>query len=150
MTTVIFERPRTEAKGDQLEQIKKFATVVTDTGDFETILEFKPTDATTNPSLIYAATQKENYSHFLEEECGSADRAGNLSGDHGRGRASSLREMTIAAFNFLYDIFADDLQQTLFALGHSAWLDIEYAERANRKVIAAERNAGVKAQAPLP
>ena len=38
-----------------------------DTGDFETIREFKPKDATTNPSLIYAATQKENYRHFLEE-----------------------------------------------------------------------------------
>ena len=48
---------------------------------------------------------------------------------------------TIAAFNFLRHIFADDFQQTLFAFGHSAWLDIEDAERANRKVIAAERNA---------
>jgi transaldolase len=52
---------------NQLEQIKKFTTVVADTGDFESIREFTPTDATTNPSLIYAATQKENYSHFLDE-----------------------------------------------------------------------------------
>ena len=67
MTTVISDRRRTETKRDQLEQIKKFTTVVADTGDFETIREFTPTDATTNPSLIYAATQKENYHHFLEE-----------------------------------------------------------------------------------
>jgi transaldolase len=66
MTTVISDKPKTETKRNQLEQIKKFTTVVADTGDFETIREFKPTDATTNPSLIYAATQKENYSHFLE------------------------------------------------------------------------------------
>jgi transaldolase len=52
---------------NQLEQIKKFTTVVADTGDFESIREFSPTDATTNPSLIYAATQKENYRHFLDE-----------------------------------------------------------------------------------
>ena len=52
---------------NQLDQIKKFTTIVADTGDFETIREFKPKDATTNPSLIYAATQKENYRHFLEE-----------------------------------------------------------------------------------
>src|SRR6202140_1583961 len=52
---------------NQLEQIKKFTTVVADTGDFESIRAFAPTDATTNPSLIYAATQKENYRHFLGE-----------------------------------------------------------------------------------
>jgi transaldolase len=52
---------------NQLEQIKKFTTVVADTGDFESIRQFATTDATTNPSLIYAATQKENYSHFLDE-----------------------------------------------------------------------------------
>ncbi len=50
-----------------LEQIKKFTTVVADTADFESIREFKPQDATTNPSLVYAATQKADYSHFLEE-----------------------------------------------------------------------------------
>ena len=52
---------------NQLEQIKKLTTVVADTADFESIREFKPRDATTNPSLVYAATQKEEYSHFLEE-----------------------------------------------------------------------------------
>jgi len=54
-------------KLNQLEQIKKFTTVVADTADFESIRAFKPQDATTNPSLVYAATQKESYSHFLEE-----------------------------------------------------------------------------------
>jgi transaldolase len=52
---------------NQLEQIKKITTVVADTADFESIRVFTPQDATTNPSLVYAATQKENYSHFLEE-----------------------------------------------------------------------------------
>ncbi len=54
-------------KLNQLEQIKKFTTVVADTADFESIRRFKPQDATTNPSLVYMATQKENYIHFLEE-----------------------------------------------------------------------------------
>ena len=67
MTTVISDKPRTETKRNQLEQIKKFTTVVADTGDFETIRKFKPKDATTNPSLIFAAAQKANYNHFLEE-----------------------------------------------------------------------------------
>ncbi|MGI9087307.1 MAG: transaldolase [Chthoniobacterales bacterium] len=56
-----------ETKTSQLEQLRKFTKVVADTGDFESIREFKPQDATTNPSLIYAATQKEQYAHLLEK-----------------------------------------------------------------------------------
>jgi transaldolase len=51
----------------QLDQLKKFTRVVADTGDFESMREFKPQDATTNPSLIYAATQKKEYSHILDK-----------------------------------------------------------------------------------
>jgi transaldolase len=67
LSTGISDKEKTDTKLNQLDQIKKFTTIVADTGDFETIREFKPKDATTNPSLIYAATQKENYRHFLEE-----------------------------------------------------------------------------------
>jgi transaldolase len=44
-----------------LEQLKQYTEVVADTGDFESIRKFKPVDATTNPSLIYAAAQHEQY-----------------------------------------------------------------------------------------
>jgi transaldolase len=57
----------TKTKLSQLEQLKKFTVVVADTGDFESIREYQPRDATTNPSLIYAATQKEQYFHLLDE-----------------------------------------------------------------------------------
>ena len=57
----------TDTNLNQLEQIKKITTVVADTADFESIRVFRPQDATTNPSLVYAATQKENYRHFLDE-----------------------------------------------------------------------------------
>ncbi len=50
-----------------LEQLKKVTQVVADTGDFETMRRFKPVDATTNPSLIYAAAQKEEYNHVVEQ-----------------------------------------------------------------------------------
>src|SRR4051795_9722351 len=59
--------PKTETQSNQLEQLKRFTKVVADTGDFETIRDFKPQDATTNPSLIFAATQKEQYGHLLQE-----------------------------------------------------------------------------------
>ena len=70
---------QTDKKLNQLEQIKVWTTVVADTADFESIREFKPQDATTNPSLVYAATQKENYSHFLEEVLAERRKSG-LSG----------------------------------------------------------------------
>jgi len=51
----------------QLDQLKQFTKVVADTGDFESMREFKPQDATTNPSLIYAATQKPEYEYLLDK-----------------------------------------------------------------------------------
>jgi transaldolase len=67
MSTAVAEQKKTETKPNQLEQMKKFTKVVADTADFESIKDFKPQDATTNPSLVYAATQKPEYAHLLEE-----------------------------------------------------------------------------------
>ena len=67
MTTTVTEERETETKLNQLEQLKKFTKVVADTADFESIKDFKPQDATTNPSLVYAATQKQQYGHLLDE-----------------------------------------------------------------------------------
>src|SRR5438046_9570142 len=79
MSTAIVEEKKTETKLNQLEQIKKFTKVVADTADFESMKEFKPQDATTNPSLVYAATQKEQYSHLLDEVLKDRKKSG-LSG----------------------------------------------------------------------
>jgi transaldolase len=54
-------------KVSQLDQLKKFTRVVADTGDFESMRAYKPQDATTNPSLILAATQKPEYGYLLEK-----------------------------------------------------------------------------------
>lgn len=50
----------------QLDQLKKYTTVVADTGDFRQMEEFSPQDATTNPSLILAAAAKEEYRPIIE------------------------------------------------------------------------------------
>ncbi|ORY95896.1 transaldolase [Syncephalastrum racemosum] len=50
-----------------LDQIKQYTTIVADSGDFETIAQYKPQDATTNPSLILAASQKPQYAKLIEE-----------------------------------------------------------------------------------
>jgi transaldolase len=67
MSTAVAEEKKTGAKLNQLEQLKKFTKIVADTADFESVKQFKPQDATTNPSLVYAATQKPEYAHLLEE-----------------------------------------------------------------------------------
>src|SRR6266516_4089622 len=77
MTTAIAEEKKT--KLNQLEQLKKFTKVVADTADFESIKEFKPQDATTNPSLVYAARQKSEYTHLLDEVLTDRKKSG-LSG----------------------------------------------------------------------
>src|SRR3954452_18037785 len=83
MTTATLEKQQADTaaggKTSQLEQLKKFTVVVADTGDFESIKEFKPRDATTNPSLIYSATQKEQYFHLLDEVLANRKNSG-LSG----------------------------------------------------------------------
>src|SRR5213079_1114381 len=77
MSSAVAEEKKT--KLNQLEQIKKFTKVVADTADFESIKDFKPQDATTNPSLVYAATQKQEYGHLLEEVLADRKKSG-LSG----------------------------------------------------------------------
>jgi transaldolase len=79
MSTAIAEEKKTGTKLNQLEQLKKFTKVVADTADFESIKDFKPEDATTNPSLVYAATQKQQYSHLVDEVLANRKNSG-LSG----------------------------------------------------------------------
>ncbi|KAG5270346.1 hypothetical protein AALO_G00191600, partial [Alosa alosa] len=50
-----------------LEQLKKYTVVVADTGDFNAIDEYKPQDATTNPSLILAAAKMPAYQHLVDQ-----------------------------------------------------------------------------------
>ena len=50
---------------NQLDALKQFTTVVADTGDFKQLGQFKPQDATTNPSLILKSVQKPDYAPLL-------------------------------------------------------------------------------------
>ncbi|MCE2780660.1 transaldolase [Limnohabitans sp.] len=52
---------------NQLDALKQFTTVVADTGDFKQLAQFRPQDATTNPSLILKAVQKPEYAPLLVE-----------------------------------------------------------------------------------
>ncbi|MGE4240814.1 transaldolase [Ramlibacter sp.] len=51
----------------QLDALKQVTTVVADTGDFRQLAQYRPQDATTNPSLILKAVQKAEYAPLLRE-----------------------------------------------------------------------------------
>ncbi|MFK4442692.1 transaldolase [Caballeronia udeis] len=66
----IFDNGTTRRKPDMtsaLDQLKQYTTVVADTGNFQQLDEFKPQDATTNPSLILKAVQNDSYKPLLEK-----------------------------------------------------------------------------------
>lgn len=65
---------------NELEQLKQFTTVVADSGDFATLKQYAPQDATTNPSLILKAATMPEYAPVLEKARADAKRT-NLSGD---------------------------------------------------------------------
>ena len=50
----------------QLDRLKEFTTVVADTGDFASMQEYQPQDATTNPSLILQAASKAEYQSIVQ------------------------------------------------------------------------------------
>jgi transaldolase len=59
-----------------LDSLKKYTTVVADTGDIEAIAQFKPQDATTNPSLLFQAAQQPRYAHLVEQALSEASEQG--------------------------------------------------------------------------
>ena len=73
---------------NQLDSLRQFTTVVADTGDFDTMRRYQPTDATTNPSLILKAVQQEDNRHLLEK----------VVTDHGNAPGSELVDQLLVAF----------------------------------------------------
>jgi transaldolase len=51
----------------QLEQLRQYTTVVADTGDIEAIERYRPTDSTTNPSLLLKVAGQPSYAALLDE-----------------------------------------------------------------------------------
>ena len=64
----------------QLEQLRQFTTVVADTGDFNSIKQYEPQDATTNPSLILKAAGMDDYGQLVDQAVAD-NRGSSLSGD---------------------------------------------------------------------
>jgi len=74
-----------------LDQLKTFTTVVADTGDIKTIDQYKPTDATTNPSLLYTAAKMSEYKHLVDDAI-----------QYAKGQSSDIDGQVTTAIDKLY------------------------------------------------
>jgi len=81
-----------------LDQLKTFTTVVADTGDFEAMKQFRPTDATTNPSLVLQAAQLPQYKHLVDEAI-----------KYAKSNASDLKKQVELAFDKLCVLFGCEI-----------------------------------------
>src|SRR5436190_148169 len=75
-----------------LESLKQYTVVVADTGDIDAINQYKPQDATTNPSLIYQAAQKPEYADLLDE---AIQFALTLPGDRAARREAGMDKLMV-------------------------------------------------------
>src|SRR6266436_8410956 len=66
-TTATMDKPETTQALSQLDQLKRLTKVVADTGDFGTLKEYAPQDATTNPSLILKAAEMPRYKSLVDQ-----------------------------------------------------------------------------------
>jgi transaldolase len=78
----------------QLDQLKQFTRVVADTGDFGTLQQYAPEDATTNPSLILKAAQMPAYKDVV----GKAVAEGKGSGTSGQGLVIAIADQLLVLF----------------------------------------------------
>lgn len=80
------------------QEFKKHTVLVADTGDIEAIKKYKPTDATTNPSLLLAASQLPQYGHLIDSAISYA-----------KSKSNSLDEQVQIASDRLFVLFGIEI-----------------------------------------
>jgi len=79
-----------------LEQLKQYTTVVADTGDMQSMHKFKPTDATTNPSLITAAAGMPAYQPIVDAVLKQAKADAGSSADDKTVASHAFKTLAVA------------------------------------------------------
>ncbi|GAA3751692.1 transaldolase [Terriglobus aquaticus] len=79
-----------------LDQLKQYTTVVADTGDMKSMEKFKPTDATTNPSLITAAAGMPEYSYIVDDVLKEAKEKAGAGSDNKAVAAAAFKTLAVA------------------------------------------------------
>jgi transaldolase len=87
-----------------LDQLKTMTTVVADSGDINSIKKYKPTDSTTNPSLISAAAMMPEYQSIVDDVLQTArEKAGNDASDEDVA-AAAFKSLAVAFGRKILDI----------------------------------------------
>lgn len=81
-----------------LDQLKDITVVVADTGDFEAMKKYKPTDATTNPSLILQAAKMPQYAKLIDQAV-----------EYGKKNGSSTSEKLTETMDKLFVLFGCEI-----------------------------------------
>lgn len=122
---------------NSLEQFKKFSLVVADTGDFQSIKTYQPQDSTTNPSLLYAASQLPQYQHLVEEAV-----------KYGKENGKNLQEQTKLAMDKLAVLFGVEILKIVpgrvsTEIDARLSFDTEGTIQRAREIIALYKQAGI-------
>lgn len=126
-----------------LEQLKQYTQVVADSGDFESYVQFKPIDGTTNPSLIYAAAQKPEYAHLVEAAVAYGRKQGNTFD-------SKLAEsMDMLAVNFGLEILKIVPRRVSTEVDARLSFDLEGSLVKARKIISLYESNGISREKVL-
>ncbi len=126
-----------------LEQLKQYTQVVADSGDFESYVQFKPIDGTTNPSLIFAAAQKPEYTHLVDAAVAYGRKQGNTF-------ESRLAEsMDMLAVNFGLEILKIVPRRVSTEVDARLSFDLEGSIEKARKIIALYESNGISREKVL-
>ena len=122
---------------NKLEQLRNMTTVVADTGDIESIQQYRPSDATTNPSLLYKAAQMPQYQPLVQSAIEYAQARG---GSEEQRRLLTLDKIAVNFGKEILDIVPGRVSTEVDArLSFDTAATIARAER----LIALYREAGV-------
>ena len=120
-----------------LDSLKRYTTVVADTGDFEAIAEYQPQDATTNPSLLYQAAQKPQYEHLVND---ALHYAINFPGDRAARTESFMDKLLV---NFGCEILKIIPGRVSTEVDASLSFDTEGTLAKARRLIGLYKQAGI-------
>jgi transaldolase len=129
-----------------LDQLKSMTTVVADSGDINSIKQFKPTDSTTNPSLIAAAAQMPEYQSIVDGVLQEArEKAGDNASDHDVA-AAAFKTLAVAFGKKILEIVPGRVSTEVDArLSYDTEKTIEQA----RDIIRQYEQAGISRQRVL-
>jgi transaldolase len=120
-----------------LESLKRHTIVVADTGDIDAINQYKPQDATTNPSLIFQAAQKPEYAELLDDAIQHALRS---PGDRPARREAGMDKLMV---NFGCEILKIVPGRVSTEVDAALSFDTEGTVTKAHRLIALYENAGI-------